>query len=363
MKREAAAAFISFGVTLGLAPLIRRFCQRTHILDEPGSLKIHAQPIPRLGGVAIFFGLLAGIAASDTHKFTAHWQFFAAIFVIWAAGLIDDLRGLSAGSRLSVQVLCALFLWQGGWHIPLAANAPTQIVLLCLFVILFANSFNFLDGSDGLATGVSCVIAVSYLAMPRTALTPLGFSAALGMAAVCVAFLLFNWHPASIFLGDSGSTLLGFLAAFVSLDFASKTGGGGDSLTLVFAIAALPIFDALRVIAKRIALHTSPTSGDRCHFYDALLASGWSTGSIAALSWTVVASCGAIAVTVVRMRASIAWSVVAFVLVATCIHLATTVRGKNSTAASGAAEKHSVCEVFVGAGNRAEPSPQEGKKL
>lgn len=362
MKREAAVAFGSFIVTLAFVPLIRHFCQRRHIVDQPGPLKIHAEPIPRLGGVAIFFGVLAGMLTSDTRNYAAHWQFFAAIFVIWAAGLIDDLRGLSPGSRLGTQVLAALFLWQGGWRIPLAVNVPTQIVLLCLFVILFANSFNFIDGSDGLVTGVSCAIFLSYLAMPRTTLTPLGFSTALCMAAACVAFLPFNWHPASIFPGDSGSTLLGFLAAFVSLDFVRTTGGRGDSLTLVFAIGALPIFDALRVITKRIAHRTSPTSGDRCHFYDALLAGGWPTGRTAVVSCAIVAFCGAVAVSIMRLHATIAWSLLAFVLVAGFICVATTLR-KNSTGFFEARAKNSACEVFVSAGNTAEARPRASKYL
>lgn len=361
MKHDAAAAYVSFVVTLLVVPLIRRFCQRCHVLDKPGPLKVHGQPIPRLGGVAIFFGLLAGIFAADTRNYTAHWQFFAAILVIWTAGLIDDLRGLAVGPRLCAQVLCALLLWQGGWRLPLAVNAPTQIVLLCLFVILFANSFNFLDGTDGLVTSVSSVIFLAYLAMPPTTLTPLGFSAALCMAAACVAFVPFNWHPASIFLGDSGSTLLGFLAAFVSLDFVTKTGGGGDSLTLVLAIAALPIFDALRVVIKRIVRRTSPTSGDRCHFYDALLASSWPTEKIAVVSWTIAAFCGVIAVSIVRLHASIAWSLLALILVAAFIHVAATLRGKNSTAVSEARAKH--CEVFVSAGNRTEARPPASKDL
>ena len=358
MKREAVAAFISFFVTLALVPLVRRFCQRGHILDKPGPLKIHTQPIPRLGGVAIFFGLLAGLLASDARDYAAHWQFFAAILIIWAAGLIDDWRGLSAASRLGVQVLCAVFLWQGSWHIPLSVNAPMQIALLCLFVILFANSFNFLDGADGLATGVSCVIFLSYLAMPPSSLTPLGFSTALCITVACLAFLVFNWHPASIFLGDSGSTLLGFLAAFVSLDFANTT-GSGYSFTLAFAIAALPIFDALRVIIKRLARRASPTFGDRQHFYDALLAAGWRPARVAVASWIIVAFCGVIAISIMRLHASIAWSLIAFFLVATSIYVATTIRGKNSRVASGASEKYSFCEIFVSAGNRAEPSPQD----
>ncbi|HKQ87762.1 MAG TPA: MraY family glycosyltransferase, partial [Candidatus Acidoferrales bacterium] len=340
-----------------IVPLIRHLCQSRQILDHPGALKIHAKAVPRLGGVAIFLGVLAGISTSDLRNFTAHWQFFVAIFVIWVAGLVDDLRGLRPAWRLGAQILSAVLLWQGGWHIPFV-TAPIQILMLCVLVILFANSFNFLDGSDGLATGVSLVIALSYIVMPRTSLTSLAFSLALCMAAACVAFLPFNRYPASMFLGDSGATLLGFLAAFIGLDFANTTTAPKYSIVLALTIGALPIFDSLRVVSRRIARGAFPLSGDRNHFYDALLAKRWAPHSVAMGSWTVVAFCGAIAVSIVRLRASLAWSSVAFGTVAVWIGLAAAPRRKKLAGDCGTVETR-----FVTARKSSEANPQEGKEL
>ncbi len=332
MKREAAAAFVTFAATFGLVPPIRHLCRRNRVLDEPGTLKIHGHPIPRLGGAAIFLGFVAGMLVAGPFYFAVHWQFFAAMSVIWIAGVVDDLRGLPPILRLGVQSLSALLLWLGGWYVSLGLPVLTQVLLLCAFVTMFVNSFNFLDGSDGLATGVSLVIAVSYLALPRAALTPLGFSAALCMAAACLGFLPFNRHVASIFLGDSGSTLLGFLAAFLGLDAANSNGAARYSVALAFAIAALPALDAVRVITRRIARRASPISGDRNHFYDALLAKGWMPQRVALLSWMIVACCGAVSVCIVRLRVSIAWLLVAFVIVWAWIGVATLSRSKKLAA-------------------------------
>jgi len=363
MKREGTAAIVTFVVTFALVPSIRHLCQRWQVFDRPDALKIHAKPIPRLGGIAIFLGVLAGIFASDARDFTAHWQFPAAIFVIWFTGLIDDLRGLPPASRLGAQILCAFLLWQGGLHILAAATAPTQIALICLFIILFVNSFNFLDGSDGLAGSVSLAIAVSYLAMPRTALTPLGFLTALCTAAACVAFLPFNRYPASIFLGDSGSTLLGFLLACIGLDIASTTAAPRYSIVLALTIAALPLLDALRVVTKRIARGASPLSGDRHHFYDALLARGWAPRRLAVVSWMMATLCGAIAVSIVRLRASIAWSLAAFMVAAAFLDMATASREKSSAADCDEAGVRSDKRVFVSAGKGSKSDPQEGEEL
>ena len=359
MKREGAAALVTFIVTFTLVPLIRHLCRDWKILDHPGALKIHAKPVPRLGGVAIFLGVLAGIFMSSPRNFTAHWQFSAAIFVIWVAGLVDDLRGLPPAWRLGAQILSAVLLWQGGWHIPFDVTAPIQILMCCVLVILFANSFNFLDGSDGLTTGVSLVIALSYLVMPRTALTPFGFSTALCIAAACLAFLPFNRYPASMFLGDSGATLLGFLAAFIGLDFANTTTAPEYS-ALALTIAALPIFDALRVVAKRMARGASPLSGDRNHFYDALLAKGWRPQRVATVSWMITALCGAVAVCIARLHASVAWCLVAFVVVAGWIKLANSSHrdALRGNCEAGAAD--SDC-VFVGRSEDSGPGPQEGE--
>jgi UDP-GlcNAc:undecaprenyl-phosphate/decaprenyl-phosphate GlcNAc-1-phosphate transferase len=156
-------------------------------------------------------------------------------------------------------------------------------------------AFNFLDGSDGLAAGTSAVIAIAYILLPGTALTAAGYAFASSLLGACIGFLVFNFPPAKIFMGDSGSTLLGFSIAFLGLDFVatkSATEMNTRNVFLTFTpllfpmlVAAIPLIDAMLVVLNRLRNGRSPFNGDREHFYDHLLAAGWTP------KWLVVACC------------------------------------------------------------------------
>src|ERR1700689_3379804 len=128
--------------------------------------------------------------------------------------------------RLLAQIGGALLLYFGGWRLPFSSSAALAIVAQCLFVIVFVNAFNFLDGADGLAAGITAVVALRDGAMPGVGVRVLGFAVAWSLGGACVGFLVFNFPPAKIFMGDSGSTVLGFSAAFLGLDLMGARGGG-----------------------------------------------------------------------------------------------------------------------------------------
>ncbi len=323
MDRLALAPLVAFGVTLTLVPLIRRFCQRMRLLDKPGPLKIHTKPVSRLGGVAVFPGVVSGLFIFNPHISAAGWHFFAAIVLIWSAGLADDLFRMNPGVRLVVQIAAAMIIWSGGWHVATLRAGPVAFIVVCLFVVLYVNSLNFVDGSDGLATGLACVIAISYAALPRALLTPQSIALAYAMAAACLAFLFFNFAPASIFLGDSGSTLLGVLAAFLGLDYATKRASVGSALAFPILVAALPLLDAGRVVAQRIWRGQSPLAGSRLHYYDILLVNGHTSRRVAIVSWTIAGVCAACGVLLVRGGIAAAYSLVPIALVAVWIAAAT----------------------------------------
>jgi UDP-GlcNAc:undecaprenyl-phosphate GlcNAc-1-phosphate transferase len=314
MTGPAIAACVSFTVTIALVPLIRRFCERAQILDKPGLLKIHARPVPRLGGVAIFLSIVAGIIVSGSGGPTARY-FVASLSLIWFAGLVDDLRGLHPAIRLTAQIVAGMLLWRGGWHLPFLPGGPEGFIAVCVVVVLFVNAFNFLDGSDGLAAGVACVAALAYAVLPGTALTHVGFAVAYSMAAACVAFLFFNFYPASIFLGDSGSTVLGFATAVLGLDLARTPDAASHAMLFPFLVAALPLLDAMRIIARRLKMGRSAFHGDRCHFYDLLLIRGWKPRKVALVSWSVACVGGAAGVFFVRQGLSDVWSLIILALV------------------------------------------------
>lgn len=319
MIRTLAGSGAAFVITLALVPLVRSFCNRAQILDRPGALKIHAQPIPRLGGVAIFVGVLPGLIASGEHILVAQSPLLAAMLLIWLVGLLDDLWGLHPGLRLLAQLATGVLLWREGWHFWFAPGEIASLLVVCSVVLLFTNAFNFLDGSDGLAAGVACAIAFSFALLPASTTGPHGPTLAFVVAATCVAFLFENFPPARIFAGDGGSTLLGFLIAVLSLQSANATSGGRQMVLFPFAVAALPIFDALRIVVRRIAHGVSPLFGDRLHIYDQLLAKCWTPRTVALTAWSITALCGAFSIVIIRAGASGLWLLLPFAAVAAWI--------------------------------------------
>jgi len=284
------AGCVALLLSLILTPLVRQACVRLRLFDLPGPLKIHSQPVPRLGGIAIGVAFVAGIFLGSGHAGISAWPFFMALFLIWLGGLVDDLRGLSSYIRLLVQFLAAAVLFCGGWRIPWFDSGPFSLIATSLFVIFFVNAFNFLDGADGLAAGVSSVTSLGYLTLPAGCLSPLGVAVASSLLGACAGFLAFNFPPAKIFMGDSGSTTLGFAFALLGLDF-YRTGSAGNSV-MVFPVivAAIPLLDAVFAIGRRLQNRGSPFHGDREHFYDLLLARGWSPRNLVFVCYAFTAA-------------------------------------------------------------------------
>lgn len=284
---ETATALV---VTALLAPLLIWFCHRWQVLDFPGRLKIHAQPIPRLGGVAVVLAI--AVAAFLRHPLAAkfEWPFFASLALIWASGLVDDIRGLSPIPRLAAQIVGATLLWAAGWRVPVPISAAPNFLITCFFVVLLVNAFNFLDGADGVAAGLAGIIAIAYAVLPGAAGNPFSSRVAFSLAGACAGFLFYNFPPAKIFLGDSGSNALGFVIAFLALDFwrSQPAAVTVPALLFPFLLCALPLLDAALAILRRATRHNSPLKGDRSHFCDLLLARAYSPMQVALFCYIVV---------------------------------------------------------------------------
>jgi UDP-GlcNAc:undecaprenyl-phosphate/decaprenyl-phosphate GlcNAc-1-phosphate transferase len=156
------------------------------------------------------------------------------------------------------------------------------------------NAFNFLDGVDGLAAGIAAVIALEFAALPGLALSAYGRALAWSLLGAGAEFLCFNFPRAKIFMRDSGSTVLGFSVAFLGLDSVSahSDGGAARSLLFSFLIAGLPLLDALVVVTRGVMRGRSPFHGDRAHFYDYLLAAGWTARKVAVSCYLLTAFLG-----------------------------------------------------------------------
>lgn len=287
------AGVIAFVGVLAGAPVVGAICSKWDLFDRPGPLKIHAYPIPRLGGVAIAIGI---IAASLIEGYGNREMLFwlTAYGIIWLSGFVDDIRGLPPFTRLAAQVSAGVVLWLGGWRLPLRAPAWVSLAIICAAIILFVNVFNFLDGSDGLTAGVTAIIAAAYIALAHAGASAqnaeaLGIIVAWALFGACSGFLPLNFPPAKIFMGDSGSAGLGFCVAILGIELLSRAPDPPNSMRWLFPllVAAVPILDGIVVVLRRAKQGRSVFRGDRFHYYDLCIARGWSERTVALATYAV----------------------------------------------------------------------------
>ena len=294
MLTYPVAFLLSALVALLVTPLVTRFAHARGWYDMPtGGRKIHARPIPRIGGVAVvtaFFTPLLGLLIY-TNRISgvlyADMQMFAALCIgttaIVALGLFDDLRGATAKTKLVVQVLVAIGMWEAGFRIELLGNpfgepfvlGALSLPLTTLWMVGVVNALNLIDGLDGLASGTALMASIVLfgVAFVDNAVLLCLLMASLGGA--LMGFLFYNFNPARVFLGDSGSMFLGFLLASVSLWTQVKAATAAALLIPVIALG-LPILDTTLSFVRRLARGQSPFRGDREHVHHRLLALGLS---------------------------------------------------------------------------------------
>lgn len=291
----------SFILTLLLTPLIGRVSARLGLVDAPGGRKVHTQSVPRLGGLAVCVSAVAALGivsmvrpgTIDTPVWLAMRPFLAAGGVIFLVGLVDDLRGLSAGSKLVFEFGAAALIMSSGLLIEnvtlLGQTWPLGWLawpVTLTWLVGLTNAFNLIDGIDGLAAGIAVLAGAACGAI----LVVRGHSAEAMLLAVLVGaacgFLFFNFAPASIFLGDSGSLVIGFLLAATAITGWQK-GATALATGVPLLIFALPIADSALTLVRRAVARPSDgrslvatlrqiAQPDREHIHHRLLAMGWS---------------------------------------------------------------------------------------
>ena len=233
------AAFIGFAAalaaTLLATPIVRALALGRDLLDAPNHRKVHKEAVPRLGGVALGAGLILGtigailLSSEARHILLRHGPRFATLVaaaaVLALVGLYDDLRGLSARAKLMAQVVAGLVAFAGGNALTLFGGGvvgPPLALLLnlaatVLWVVAITNAMNLIDGLDGLATGITTIVVLALAALAASQARPVTAFVAAIVAGAALGFLPYNLHPARIFLGDSGSFLLGSILAVLSI--------------------------------------------------------------------------------------------------------------------------------------------------
>jgi UDP-GlcNAc:undecaprenyl-phosphate/decaprenyl-phosphate GlcNAc-1-phosphate transferase len=285
---------VAFLTCAGTLPVVRSLAARWNLHDHPGELKIHAVPTPRLGGVSMGLALLVGLSIGGAGLFLHAWGIYLAMFLLWGTSLIDDLKTLPPATRLVVHLIAGLLMANTQWCLTLFGNHVLDAAFTCIFVMLFVNAFNFVDGADGLASGGAALVGLGYVLLYTSRAPSVGAAVAWSMFGTCLGFLLFNFPPAKIFMGDSGSTVLGFLIAFLGLDFYRVHHAVGTHLLLPLVFAGIPLLDLVLAVFRRLKKRVSPLAGDRQHYYDLLQQRGWASRPIAIGSY--VATTGLITI-------------------------------------------------------------------
>ena len=293
MRTFLIAFALAFFFGIGLTWLIRNLAIRWKLYDEPEGRKIHSEPVPRLGGIAVAIAFAIPILALtlwdndiSTALFSERGLLISLLCgggLILAVGIHDDLKGARALTKLIGQTTAAMVVYHAGVQIdvigipfvgPVALGA-WGFPLTIFWIVLVTNAINLIDGLDGLAGGVAVLAGATLFIMSVVEGNVVAALLLCSMVGATLGFLRFNWNPASIFLGDTGSLFLGFILALLS------THGSQKSYTLfsivaAFVALALPIFDLSMAVIRRYMVGKPVFSADQYHVHHMLLRKGLS---------------------------------------------------------------------------------------
>ncbi len=260
---------VAMGVTWTLTPAVIRLAERFGALDLPGGRRAHTRPTPRIGGLAVFGGFLAGLAVAayftdalwNLPRVYVYWRgMIAAATLLLVVGIVDDVRGVSFRGKFAAQIAAAAAAWLCGFRIELVSNpfgggtldlglfsAPVTI----LWIVGITNAVNLIDGLDGLAAGIALITTISVAVLAKVR-GEFGVAAAsLALAGSLIGFLRYNFNPARIFLGDSGSLFLGFVLAVTSVR-GSQKGATAVAILAPLLVLGLPLLDTGLAIVRRL---------------------------------------------------------------------------------------------------------------
>lgn len=307
-------------VTIALTPLARKLAIKLDAIDYPSARRVNMLPIPRMGGVAIFGGILAALAIAGFGVYAFgwvdpfidyngievnYWGVLLGTVLIFLVGAVDDVVDLNPKAKMLGQIVAACVVAGSGLlfssiHNPIGEGyiefGWVAYPLTVFYLVAFANVINLIDGLDGLAAGITGISAITILLF---AVLTGRFDAALFsviLVGVCAGFLKSNFFPASIFMGDSGALLLGFSLGVISL-FAVARSALFVSLLVPILAAGVPILDTFFAIVRRKREHRPIDEADKGHIHHRLMRAGFSQRATVLIMWAwtaLLAACGVI---------------------------------------------------------------------
>ena len=325
------AAFLVSGVlSFILTPVAKRIAHQIGAIDVPkDERRMHKEPIPRLGGIAVFFAFLVSVILLVPIDLELQGILLGAVVIV-VLGVIDDSVSLPAIVKLFVQIAAALIVVLHGVRIDVLSNVNVfsdnaylslgvwSIPVTVIWIVAITNAVNLIDGLDGLSVGVCTIASLSLLMISAivSEFTVVVIMAAL--AGACIGFLPYNINPAKIFVGDTGATFLGFILATMSVQGMFKT-YAILSFAAPFLVLGLPIFDTVFAICRRILNGQSPMHADRGHIHHRLIDVGFNQKQTVLILYLISGILGVSAVLLTSSGAVRALLFVVAVLVAAVV--------------------------------------------
>ena len=306
-------------------PFAKRIATLVGAVDYPSARRINTVPIPRMGGIAIFSGIVVAFAVQyvgttywgwpvvlvPSPKLQIdYWLLVLAFLVIFFTGVADDVLSLKPLQKLAGQLVAAVLAVAAGLVIGDIANPLTHgfiqlgwlaYPVTVIYLVAYVNIINLIDGLDGLAAGISTIASVTMFALSVWAGRLDSAALSIAVAGSALGFLRYNFHPAQIFMGDSGSLTLGFALGTASLLSVTRF-AGLTTIVVPLVIAAVPIIDTFSAIVRRLRGHVSIGHADRGHIHHRLMAEGFDQRQAVLLmyGWTALLCLGAVLMTKVE---------------------------------------------------------------
>ena len=285
------ALITSFLVTVTLMPIIIKVSRSVNLMDQPDKRKIHSISTPSLGGIAIFIGfIIALLIAIPFFTLSQEKYLLGGALLIFLLGIRDDLSSLQARHKLIVQIFSAALVvffadvkisgLNGLFGVDSFPWYFDQLFTLFILVVM-TNAFNLIDGIDGLAGSIGLIISITFCGLFFASGELLYSTLSLAIAGSILAFLIYNWYPSKVFMGDTGSMMLGFMLTVLLIKFLQvpySISGQISPVALVFALFILPVYDTLRVFLIRFFSGKHPLAPDRNHIHHLLLKLGYNHG-------------------------------------------------------------------------------------
>ena len=307
LGKAIAAMLVAMIVALITTPVVKSLAFHVGAVDVPrDARRMHNHPIPRMGGLAIFLGFLLSVLLFLPLTRQMRGMLLGAVIIV-ILGIFDDIYALPAKPKFLVQIVAALIAVLMGNSISIVSNINIfsddpfwhlgwlSIPVSVLWIVGITNAVNLIDGLDGLACGVSTISSLTLLVIAMVVAEPEVALITGALAGGCMGFLPYNLNPAKIFMGDTGSTFLGFVLAVVSIQGLFKF-YTIISFAVPFLMLGLPIFDTCFAIVRRLAKGQSPMVADRGHIHHRLIDMGFSQKQSVAVLYLISGMLGVSAV-------------------------------------------------------------------